>query len=55
MRPQGVPAQPEPAATQSLPSPPQAGYPAGAPSDVKEKFAEKKQINRFPLQQPLTL
>ena len=54
-RPQGVPAQPEPAATQSLPSPPQAGCPAGAPSEVKEKFAEKKQINRFPLQQPLTL
>ena len=54
-RPQGIPAQPEPAATQSLPSPPQAGCPAGAPSEVKEKFAEKKQINRFPLQQPLTL
>ena len=34
---------------------PQADCPAGAPSEVKEKFAEKKQINRFPLQQPLTL
>ncbi len=44
-RPQGVPAQPEPAA--KPPSPPQAGYPAGAPTGGLRKNDKKEEDSRY--------
>ena len=44
-RPQGVPAQPEPAA--KPPSPPQAGCPAGAPTRGLRKNDKKEEDSRY--------